>query len=130
MIYLDVIKISYMMITNKVFNKFSRLKKILKLIDSIDVIESTDTIYINIDKHILVNHTGTMIINSSNGYLITKHKKTHINPEISINIIDTMVNVERANYKALLLNKQSLFNRLLKHKKIGVILKPQYIKYK
>lgn len=116
--YLAIIRASYIVMTHRVLTKVNRIKKIIKLLDSIEVIESNNTIYINIDKHILLNHTGSIILNSEDGYLITKHKRTHINPAIKINIVDTMDNITNANIKAELLRKQSLFSNLLKHKQI------------
>lgn len=128
--YLNIIKASIDVIKYNTVTKLNRIKKIIKILDSIDIVESDNTIFINIDKHILMNHNGNIVINSKDGYLITKHRRTHINPAININISDTVDNTYRADYKALLLNKQYLFNRLLKHKKIDIVLKPQYIKYK
>lgn len=127
--YLDIFKSSISVLKYNTVSKLNRIKKIIKLLDSIDIVESDNTIFINIDKHILMNHNGNIVINSKDGYLITKHKRTHINPAINININDTMINAYRADYKALLLSKQFLFNRLLKHKKIYTVVKQQYIKY-
>ena len=128
--YLNIIKASIDVVKYTTINRLNRIKKIIRLLDSIDVIESDNTIFINIDKHILMNHSGSIVINSKDGYLITKHKRTHINPAININVNDTMSNAYMADYKALLLSKQHLFKRLLKHKRINVVVKPQYIKYK
>ena len=115
--YLTSIRLSYTILKSIIITKVSRIRKLIKLIDSLEMVESNDTIYININKHILLNHTGNMVLHSDAGYLITKHSKTHINPAIRINIIDTMDNVVRANNKALLLEKQTLYSRLLKHNK-------------
>lgn len=116
--YLDIIKASITVLKYNTVTRLNRIKKIIKLLDSIDVIESNNTIFINIDKHIMLNHNGNIVLHSKDGYLITKHKRTHINPTIIINNIDIMDTIERADYKAKLLEKQMLFQSLLKHKKI------------
>lgn len=118
--YLDIIKASISIIKYNTITKLNRIKKIIKILDSIDIVESDNTIFINIDKHILLNHIGTLVINSNDGYLITKHRRTHINPNININLNDPISTAYRADYKALLLSKQHLFNRLLKHNKIYI----------
>jgi hypothetical protein len=128
--YLDMIRTSISIFKYNTIDRLNRIKKIIKILDSIDIVESNNTIFINIDKHVLMNHNGNIVINSKDGYLITKHKRTHINPAIIINTDDTVANAYNADYKALLLSKQHLFIRLLKHKKISMVLKPQYIKYK
>lgn len=116
--YIDILKASITLFKYNTLTKLNRIKKIIKLLDSIEVVESNNTLFINIDKHIMLNHTGSIVIHSSDGYLITKHKITHINPTININRIDAIDTVCRADYKASLLKKQNLFQSLLKHKKI------------
>lgn len=113
---------SYMMIKKEyIVNKLNNFKKLAKLLASIDVVESNDTIYINIDKSILLNHNKHLIINGS-GYMVTKHKRTHINPDIKINIVNTMDIVKDADSKADLLKRQNLFTTLLKHKRVKPII--------
>ena len=124
--YLDIIKASISVIKYNTLTKLNRIKKIIKLLDSIDIVESDNTIFINIDRHMLLNHSGHIVINSNDGYLITKHKRTHINPAINIDISDTIDIINKADDKALLLSKQSLFKSLLKHNKITIV-KPRHL---
>lgn len=120
---MNIINIKDYLIYKKIniLNKLSNIKKLIKFINSIDIVESNDTIYINMDKSIVLNHNKHLIINGD-GYMITKHSKTHINPDIKINILNTMDTIKRADIKTDLLRKQNLFSSLLKHKRIKTII--------
>ncbi len=102
---------------DNIYNKISSIRKAFKLLSSIDIIETKDSIFINISSNIIINHNKHLVINGE-GYLITKHVKTHINPEIKINIADVHNTIQSADIKATLKYKQNLFSSLLKHNKI------------
>ena len=121
MYYLEVIKQNYLRLKINSLAKLDKLTKLLKLLDSIEVVEVNNTIMINVDKNIIVNHNGTMLIHSNDGYLITRHKTTHINPAIRISILDVDKIKDEADSKARLLRKQSLFSKLLKRNKIKIL---------
>lgn len=113
-----------MNIVNYISNKitfFNRIKKIYKVLSLIDVVENNGNILISIPNDIAIQTEGNMLIYSKNGVLVTKHKRTHINPEISITITDDLDStVDKAYQKKILLTKMKIFERALKLNRVKI----------
>lgn len=110
-------------IKHKVESKISLIKKInllFKALSSIDIKVKGDSVLITLDKNIIINNTKDIFLYSSEGKLIIKHRRTHINPNVYINITEADTNdiSKRSLEQRILLEKQSLFSRLLRTKQI------------
>ena len=98
----------------------SRIKKLIRLLDVIDIGMSNDTVMINVDRNLVIKTEGNMLVYSVDGVLMTKHKRTHINPTVNVVVNDTKASAKRALEDRELKIKINLFNRLLSSGKIGV----------
>ena len=97
----------------------SRIRKLIKLLDVIDIGMSDDTVMINVDRNLVIKTEGNMLVYSVNGVLLTKHKRTHINPTVNVVVDNTEVSVKRALKNRELKMKINLFMRLLLNGKIS-----------
>ena len=114
---LDIIRYT----KTSISSKYYKIKTLLSLLDRINIATDKDNIILTIDSNMVVNQTGNLLIHSKDGYLVTSHKKTHINPEIKINIVDTNETNTRADNKQRIIEKQELFTSLLKNKQIHIV---------
>ena len=104
---------------NKKINIFKNLRNILKVLSLIEISGSDSDIVMTIPTNVSIVTKGNVLIYSKDGVLITKHKRTHINPEIEIDIKENIdVVADRALAKRVLLGRMALFNNLLKHNRI------------
>jgi len=112
-------KISNLPVISKIVNIKNRIKNIYNFLNSVEFNTIGNTTYIKIPDNLVVSSKGNMLIHSEEGVLITKHKRTHINPNITFEVKDDLDSVSRkALDKRALLEKQSIFINALKHKKI------------
>ena len=105
-------------INNKI-STIKRIKNLVKVLSLIEVSGSDTDIVITVPTNISIITKGNVLLYSKDGVLITKHRRTHINPEIEIDIREnTGVIADKALSKRILLHRMALFSNLLKHNKI------------
>lgn len=116
---MNLIKFNNIPIVSKIVNFKNKIKNIYNFINNVEINTIGNTTYIKIPDNLVLSSNGNMLIHSTNGVLITKHKKTHINPDITFEIKDD-INIisKKAIEKRDLLLKQNTFLHALKRKKI------------
>lgn len=100
--------------------RVTRLFKLLSVLDKLDISIRDNNVYIKMDSTLIINNDKDILLYSQNGKLITKHKRTHINPAIKINIVkaDTDELDRRSITAGNTIKKHKLFTRLLQQGKI------------
>lgn len=102
-------------------NKISiatKIKRVFKVLSLIEVNEYDGNIVMMIPNDIAIQSGGNILLYSKDGVLITKHKRTHINPEIEIDVSNVVNTAVKAKNKRDLNVKKAIFNNALKHKRI------------
>lgn len=107
---------------SRVKEKKNKIVKLLELLDVIDITVSGNTTYISIDNNIILHTKGNTLVYSKDGVLMTKHRRTHINPDIEINI-NYNNNISELSKESLrkkrLKIQQHTFSLLLSHRLIS-----------
>ena len=102
---------------NNKLSFFSRIKKVYNVLSLIEVKETNGDILISIPNDIVVQTGGNMLIYSKDGVLVTKHRLTHINPDIHITVTDNLDDtVYRAKQKKIVNIKKHIIANAIKTK--------------
>jgi hypothetical protein len=104
-------------VKNKI-SVISKMKRLFKVLSLIEVNECNGNIVMMIPNDIAIQSGGNILLYSKDGVLITKHKRTHINPEIEIDISNINDTAIKAKDRRDLNIKIGIFNRALKHKRV------------
>lgn len=71
---------------DRVKERKRKFVNLIKVLDNMDINIVGDTTIIKISNNTIINTEGNTMIYSKDGLLVTKHRHTHINPAIEINI--------------------------------------------
>lgn len=116
---MKLVKFNNLPVVSKVIKVKNKIKNIYNFLSSVEFNTVGNTTYIKVPDNLVLSSNGDMLIYSESGVLITKHKRTHINPDIKITLEEDLKQTSsKALAKRELMTKQSIFNNALKHKKI------------
>lgn len=116
---MKLVKFNSLPVVSKIIKAKNKIKNIYNFLNKVEFNTVGNTTYIKIPHNLVLSSNGNMLIYSTDGVLVTKHKKTHINPDITFEIKDDINDIsKKALERRILLSKQSIFINALKHKKI------------
>lgn len=116
---MKLVKFNNLPVVSKVIKVKNKIKNIYNFLSSVEFNTVGNTTYIKIPDNLVLSSNGDILVYSESGVLITKHKRTHINPAIKITLEEDLKQISsKALAKRELMTKQAIFKNALKHKKI------------